>query len=217
MTLGERIQAARKKANLKQTDLAEMIGSSVVTVGQYERDKRQPRLEQLARIADALNVTVGYLQGEETIDAKQIVEALQKRDNSSLESLLGLDAGSILAIGQEQIASLESQRITENIARRAGLTIKDSQGNVIHQGDGKPWVTASDVDLYHIGALQFHSDEDRISFFYKQLNTDGMLAASKCFLDHLKPEDLKEVADYVEKLVQTPQYQRPQEADENKK
>ena len=143
MTLGERIQAARKKANLKQTELAEMIGSSVVTVGQYERDKRQPRLEQLARIADALNVTVGYLQGEETIDAKQIVEALQKRDSSSLESLLGLDAGSILAIGQEQIASLESQRITEDIARRAGLTIKDSQGNIIHQGDGKPWQKAT--------------------------------------------------------------------------
>ena len=217
MTLGERIQAARKKANLKQTDLAEMIGSSVVTVGQYERDKRQPRLEQLVRIADALNVTVGYLQGEETIDAKQIVEALQKRDSSSLESLLGLDAGSILAIGQEQIASLESQRITEDIARRAGLTIKDSQGNIIHQGDGKPWQKATAADLYHIGALQFHSDEDRIAFFYKCLNTDGMLAAGKCFLDHLKPEDLKEVADYVEKLAQTPQYQRPQEADEDKK
>lgn len=61
------------------------------------------------------------------------------------------------------------------------------------------------------------SDEDRILRSYEKLNTDGMLAASKCFLDHLKPEDLKEVADYVEKLAQTPQYQRPQEADEDKK
>lgn len=100
---------------------------------------------------------------------------------------------------------------------KSGLTMKDKQGNIIIQGDGKPWRKATAADLYHIGALQFHSDEDRISFFYKQLNTDGMLEASKCFLDHLKSEDIKEVADYVEKLAQTPQYQRPQEADEDKK
>ena len=59
--------------------------------------------------------------------------------------------------------------------------------------------------------------EDRIAFFYKNLNTDGKLEASKCFLNHLKSEDLKEVADYVEKLAETPQYQRPQEADKDKK
>lgn len=67
------------------------------------------------------------------------------------------------------------------------------------------------------GDKHLESDEDRISFFYKQLNTDGMLAASKCFLDHLKSEDIKEVADYVEKLAKTPQYQRPQEAGKDKK
>ena len=61
------------------------------------------------------------------------------------------------------------------------------------------------------------SDEDRILRSYEKLNTDGMLAASKCFLDHLKSDDLKEVADYVEKLAQTPQYQRPKETGEDKK
>ena len=65
--------------------------------------------------------------------------------------------------------------------------------------------------------IKYTSDEDRILRSYEKLNTDGMLAASKCFLQHLKPEDLKEVADYVEKLTETPQYQRPQETDEDKK
>nr|DAV92671.1 MAG TPA: helix-turn-helix domain protein [Caudoviricetes sp.] len=65
--------------------------------------------------------------------------------------------------------------------------------------------------------VKYTSDEDRILRSYEKLNTDGMLAASKCFLQHLKPEDLKEVADYVEKLTETPQYQRPQETDEDKK
>ena len=65
--------------------------------------------------------------------------------------------------------------------------------------------------------VKYTSDEDRILRSYEKLNTDGMLAASKCLLQHLKPEDLKEVADYVEKLTETPQYQRPQETDEDKK
>lgn len=61
------------------------------------------------------------------------------------------------------------------------------------------------------------SNENRILLSYEKLNTDGMLAAGKCFLNHLKPEDLKEIADYLEKLAETPQYQRPQEADKDKK
>lgn len=65
--------------------------------------------------------------------------------------------------------------------------------------------------------VKYTSDEDRILRSYEKLNTDGMLAAGKCFLQHLKPEDLKKVAAYVEKLAETPQYQRPQEADEDKK
>lgn len=109
--------------------------------------------------------------------------------------------------------------VTDYVVETAGLTVKDKQGNIIHQGNGKPWRKITEIEAYERGILQiqFHSDEDRIAFFYKQLNTDGMLAASKCFLDHLKSEDIKEVADYVEKLAQTPQYQRPQEADEDKK
>lgn len=58
---------------------------------------------------------------------------------------------------------------------------------------------------------QFSSEENRIRFFYNFLNTDGLLMAIECFLSHLKPEDMKEVADYVEALAKTPQYQRPQD------
>ena len=63
---------------------------------------------------------------------------------------------------------------------------------------------------------QFKSDEDRAAFFYGQLNTDGMLMAGKHFFKHLNPDDIGAVADYVEQLAQTPQYQRPQETNEDK-
>lgn len=168
MTLGERIKAARKKANLKQSELAELIGVSAVTIGQYERDQRQPRLKQLSKIAEALNV--------------DLTEILSPYEQCKL--------------------------ITDEVVDKCGLTVVDDNGKVTHQGNGKPWVKLSDTEIHRMGFMKFNSDEDRAAHFYRFLNTDGKLAAGRCFFQHIKPKDMKEVADYVEKLSETPQYQR---------
>lgn len=63
LTIGERIKEARKRAGMKQSDLAEKIGVAIITIGQYERDKRQPRLEQLEAIATALGTETWELMG----------------------------------------------------------------------------------------------------------------------------------------------------------
>lgn len=63
MTTGERIKAARNNAGIKQSELAAKLGVAVITIGQYERGKRQPRIEQLFAIADALNIPVEDLLG----------------------------------------------------------------------------------------------------------------------------------------------------------
>lgn len=77
MTVGERIQAARKKAEMKQSDLAEKLGVAVITIGQYERGKRQPRLEQFQRIASALDVDVNWLMNGQTLEQRD--QALKDR------------------------------------------------------------------------------------------------------------------------------------------
>lgn len=61
MTIGKRISATRKQARLTQVQLAEKCGVATITIQQYELDKRQPRLEQLSKIAAALGVTVSDL------------------------------------------------------------------------------------------------------------------------------------------------------------
>jgi len=63
-------------------------------------------------------------------------------------------------------------------------------------------------EAHRAGFLQFKSEEDRIAFFYSRLNTDGKLAASKCFYQHLDKGNIGEVADFIEKLSEIPQYQR---------
>lgn len=58
MTVGELIKRARKQNNLSQKELAEKLGVSASMIGQYENDLRNPKIDTLRRIAEALNVPI---------------------------------------------------------------------------------------------------------------------------------------------------------------
>ena len=58
MTIGKRIQAARRKRGLTQKELAAKLGLATGSIQQYELGKRQPRIEQLQAIASALGIHV---------------------------------------------------------------------------------------------------------------------------------------------------------------
>lgn len=65
-TLGQRIIELRKKKNLSQTDLAQMVGLSYAQIGRYEIKNAQPPAEALRKIADTLGTTVDYLINGDT-------------------------------------------------------------------------------------------------------------------------------------------------------
>lgn len=56
MGIGERIKAAREKTGMTQVELGKKVGVSGVAIMRYEKGQRQPRLDQLIRIAVALGV-----------------------------------------------------------------------------------------------------------------------------------------------------------------
>lgn len=56
MTIGENIRQARKKAGLTQRQLAEKSGVAAITLQQYERGVREPKLDTIAKIARAMNL-----------------------------------------------------------------------------------------------------------------------------------------------------------------
>jgi transcriptional regulator with XRE-family HTH domain len=62
VTLGQRIRAARTKANLTQLALAHAIGYTGDDAGAYisrvESNTQAPRIDTLLRIAEALGVTM---------------------------------------------------------------------------------------------------------------------------------------------------------------
>jgi transcriptional regulator with XRE-family HTH domain len=70
MTFGEKMKQARLKLNLSQSELAAMTGISERSLYSYEQLGSMPRSSNLKKIADALNVSVGYLMDEDETDTQ---------------------------------------------------------------------------------------------------------------------------------------------------
>lgn len=68
MTTGDRIKAARKKAGLTQAELAQKLGVTYQSLAQYERGRRNPKLETIRKIAAALGVSDRELMGDYEYD-----------------------------------------------------------------------------------------------------------------------------------------------------
>ncbi|HSC54266.1 MAG TPA: helix-turn-helix transcriptional regulator [Phnomibacter sp.] len=64
MDLGDNMMLTRKKKGLSQTDLGKLIGTSGDVIGRYEQGDISPSIEVVAKIVDALEVSVGYLIGK---------------------------------------------------------------------------------------------------------------------------------------------------------
>ncbi|MCI2170990.1 helix-turn-helix domain-containing protein [Schleiferilactobacillus perolens] len=58
MTTGEEIKYWRKKKGLTQQQLADKLGIAATGIRQYELGKRNPKLDTLEKIADALGIEV---------------------------------------------------------------------------------------------------------------------------------------------------------------
>lgn len=65
MSFSERLRAARKKAGLTQQRLAEKSGLATGTIQQYELNKRTPKPEAVAKIAEALDLGYSYTKDGE--------------------------------------------------------------------------------------------------------------------------------------------------------
>ena len=68
MNLGDRIKHAREKAQLTQTELAELVGVRYQSVQQWESNATAPTRPKMAKIAAALGVSIPFIEfGMETV------------------------------------------------------------------------------------------------------------------------------------------------------
>lgn len=98
MTTGQRIKAARKKAGMTQAALAEKLDISYVNISQLEKDQRNPKLETLQRIANALEVSI-----YELIDGDDLKRAVIYGE--------GLDGGRAQVVKEDNMPVIEGSTV----------------------------------------------------------------------------------------------------------
>lgn len=62
-TLGERIAFLRDNMEMTQTELAEKIGITPMTLAKYTKDLNEPRSSTIMKLAQVLNTTSDYIIG----------------------------------------------------------------------------------------------------------------------------------------------------------
>jgi len=62
-TTGERILRLREEKEMKQKELADLVGITEASLSRYENNKRTPSGEIISKIASALEVSADYLLG----------------------------------------------------------------------------------------------------------------------------------------------------------
>jgi len=63
ISFGKRIKELRTTKNLKQSDLAGLLGVSITQISDIENGKRTTSIEKLIILADYFNVSIDYLVG----------------------------------------------------------------------------------------------------------------------------------------------------------
>ena len=96
MTFGERLSVCIKNAGYTQKQLAEKIGITPVRLNYWVKDKRQPDIPWIKKLASALNVSSDYLIGNAEQNKGGALEALVEErnlsasDRSLIEGILNL-------------------------------------------------------------------------------------------------------------------------------
>ncbi len=75
---------------MTQAALAEKVGTTTQNISQYERDIRNPKIETLKKIADALGVDISKLTNSVTYDSLLLEKNLRILSLNQLQALLDI-------------------------------------------------------------------------------------------------------------------------------
>lgn len=78
MRVNDKIREARKKAGITQKQLAKKLGVSSAMIAQYETGKRNPKMQTLEKIANALEIPVSDLYGDNMIIANSFTPIIHE-------------------------------------------------------------------------------------------------------------------------------------------
>lgn len=86
MTTGQRIKAARKASGMTQKELGDKLGLSFQSIAQWENDLRNPKMETLERIADALDVPLSEICSKDLLKNYEILKRHPEDHQKTLDA-----------------------------------------------------------------------------------------------------------------------------------
>ena len=124
MTFGEKVKTLRKTKDMSQTQLAQVVGVSLRTVGGWEKEGRYPKQHELyQKLADTLGCDVSYLMTEEesfiTEATEQYGSRGAKQAHQILEQAAAMFAGGELSDEDKTAFMDEIQMLYLDSKRRA--------------------------------------------------------------------------------------------------
>ena len=88
MTLGKRIAALRRQRQLKQENLADLLGISPQAVSKWENDQTCPDIGLLPKLAEILGVSVDELLSGKKEDLTPVVQMVETEQRKSIRDMV---------------------------------------------------------------------------------------------------------------------------------
>lgn len=159
MTAGERIRDLRKQRGWSQKKLHQESGVAEITIRTYENStERQPRLEQLQKIAYALETTTAYLLGEDDDPRPIIIDP-----DLTQETLdrMHFKLGAALEVAKR---AHDSHLRLQKIFAPYGITVQEFD-NLLNEYDKL-------LGKYNLTQTQFYEILDALGEVYKDAPND---------------------------------------------
>lgn len=113
--IGENIKAARNRAGITQTELAELVGTDNNSISRWERGAKGCSGKNRARIAEVLNVTIEWLEQEHNTG----LHTLSPEETMAMTTLLDTcsEKADFLSVEERNFLKTAAGKITSAFAR----------------------------------------------------------------------------------------------------
>ena len=147
MDFGDRLIKAREKNGLNQKELAQLLGITPTRLNYWEKNKREPDVFMIKKLASELKVSADYLIGN-TVTKNRVTESFTSEEKTHIKKYRTLDehgkklVDSVLNLECERVETTRTPVIPiSNIITLSEFEQPVSAGKGVYLGDGSQTIT----------------------------------------------------------------------------
>lgn len=129
LSIGLNLRHFRRRAGMTMAQLGELIGRAPSQISAFETGKRTPSLDLLGALANTLDITVDDLLNPTPADPRAALELeVERRQNSSLYSVLGLPTVRAKSVGTDELEAIAAlQRALSTVLKQRAATPEEAR------------------------------------------------------------------------------------------